>query len=347
MKAKSRKYCRNCYYPISDYSKYCSQCSQKNTDGKIPVWDFVQEFFTNLFNIDSKLFLTFFALFIPGKLTVEYFKGKHKSYASPVRLFLYSGITLFAVVISKTQDVSFGRGQEYYAKRAERVRVKQIINDNIKRFQLSYQDTANYYQSDSLAKWLRKGIGSERPSQDSISLNNVFGAKKKLRISANDFADLSVDEIAKKYELSPGFNTMVTAQQIKTMKNGKGLFHFFIGKLPVIIFAMMPFLAIILMVLYARRKNHYFVEHLVFSFHTHTFVFLVTLALVLFGQYIHGIFIALSIFGILIYFLLAMKRFYGQGFFKTFLKFSLLSFTYMFLIIVFFTLSVTISFFLF
>lgn len=347
MKTRSRKYCRNCYYPISEYAKFCSQCGQKNTDGRIPVWDFVQEFFTNLFNIDSKLFLTFFALFIPGKLTTEYFKGKHKSYASPVRLFLYSGITLFAVVIAKTQDINFGRDQDYYTRKAEQTRIKQVVKDNIKRFRLSYQDTSAYHETDSLNKWINQDIGLNRTSSDSIELDNVFGSKRRLKISNRDFVNLSVDSIARKYDFKPGFESISLSQQIKTMKDGKGLFHFFIGKLPIFIFIMMPFLALILKVLYARRKNHYFVEHLVFSFHTHTFLFITTLALVLFGKYMHGLVIALFIVSIFFYFYLAMCRFYEQHFLKTFLKAWLLFCVYSGIIVFFFATSVAISFFLF
>lgn len=346
METTNKKYCRNCNYPISDEAKYCSQCSQKNTDGKVPVWEFLKEFFTNLLDVDSKLFLTFFALFIPGKLTVEYFKGKHKSYASPVRLFLYAGITLFAVVISKTQDIHLGEGQEYYAKQAERTKIKKIVQDNIKRFQIAYQDTSQYYQSDSLNKWIRKSINSKSYTPDSIRLAQINGMSKPIKVASEDFVDLPLDTILKKYEVSPGIQSIVIGQQIKTMKDGKGLFHYFIGKLPMIIFFMMPFLALVLKLLYIRG-DRFFVEHLVFSFHLHTFAFMITLVLVLLGQYMHGLIIAAFILSIFIYQFMAMWRFYAQGFFKTLLKFYILYSIYIFLIIFAFVIAVLVTFLLF
>ena len=340
------KFCRNCNHPIGSDAKYCSQCSQKNTDGRIPVWEFLQDFFANMFNIDSKLFLTFFALFIPGKLTVEYFKGKHKSYASPVRLFLYAGITLFAIVIAKTQDVDFGVNQDYYSKKAEQVRLKKIIKDNIKRYQSEFQqDTTEYYQSDSLMRWMTKEVGSTS-GNDSINLIQFFDKTKVEKIATLDFVNLSTDSILTKYNIENSFECMVVSQQIKTLKDGKGLFHFFISKLPIMIFFMMPFLALNLKVLYARR-NFYFVEHLVFSFHYHTFAFIVTLILVLLGSYFHGLLLAAFIVSIFVYQFIAMKRFYKQSFFKTLFKFLLLNFVYMFLVIFFFVIAVGISFLLF
>ena len=339
------KHCRNCDHPISDEVKYCPNCSQKNSDGKVPVWEFLQDFFTNLLDIDSKLFLTFFALFIPGKLTVEYFKGKHKSYASPVRLFLYAGITLFAVVIAITQDVDFGGGQDYYSKRAERIRLKKVVNDNIKRYQQTFQDTSQYNQSDSLCNWINKDLGSVS-NKDSVQLGEVLGKSKVTKIATQDFSDLTVDSILAKYNVPDGFQSIMVSQQIKTMKDGRGLFHYFIAKLPIMIFFMMPFLALILKVLYARH-NFYFVEHLVFSFHYHTFAFIITLVLVLVGKYFHGLLIAAFILSIFIYQFLAMRRFYNQGFLKSFLKFSILNFTYSILIVFFFGFSVMISFLLF
>lgn len=345
---KLQKFCRNCTFPLAENAKYCSKCSQKNTDGKVPVLEFIKEFFTNFFDVDSKLFLTFFAIFIPGKLTIEYFKGKHKSYASPVRLFLYAGITLFAFVISRTQNVDFGQDKGYYKKRVEQVKAKKLVKDNIKKFQTEYQDTSLHYQSDSLKSWIIKGIGKGIPDADSVQIgtfnnDDIQGTK----IASNDFVNLTTDSLIIKYNIKGSFQRIIFSQQVKVLRDGKGLFHYFIGKLPIAIFFMMPFLAFILKVLYARKKNHYFVEHLVFSFHYHTFAFIITLVLVLFGAYFHGLLIAALIVSIFIYQLIAMKRYYRQGKFKTFLKFSILNFSYIFLVSIFFGLSVVISFILF
>jgi hypothetical protein len=48
---------------------------------------------------------TLTALCVPGKLTIEYFKGKHKSYYHPIRLYLVMSLIFFAIL--SFQDDSF------------------------------------------------------------------------------------------------------------------------------------------------------------------------------------------------------------------------------------------------
>ena len=80
--------CPNCNNVFPKDAKYCPACSQKTRSGKVTVREYLSDFFDQVFNLDSKLFKTLGALFIPGKLTKEYFLGKRKSYAPPIRLFL-------------------------------------------------------------------------------------------------------------------------------------------------------------------------------------------------------------------------------------------------------------------
>ena len=90
--------CRNCHHPISDSAKFCSDCGQKNTDGRIKIGSFFSALFSTVFNLESKFFQTMAHIFIPGKLTIEYFKGKHKRYFHPVRLFIVSALFLIAAI---------------------------------------------------------------------------------------------------------------------------------------------------------------------------------------------------------------------------------------------------------
>ena len=90
--------CRNCQAEMPEQSLYCPKCSQKNTDGKIPIWSFLKDILENVFSLGSKLLRTMGGLFIPGKLTDEFFKGKHKSFSMPSKLFLVSAVLFFAMV---------------------------------------------------------------------------------------------------------------------------------------------------------------------------------------------------------------------------------------------------------
>ena len=98
---KHHPYCLNCHYPLSEFDKNCSQCGQKPTDGKTTMHDLLHEFIHTMFHLDGKFFWTLKHLFIPGKLTLEFFKGHHKRYAHPIQLFLVVGAFAFATILSK------------------------------------------------------------------------------------------------------------------------------------------------------------------------------------------------------------------------------------------------------
>jgi Protein of unknown function (DUF3667) len=107
----------------------------------------------------------------------------------------------------------------------------------------------------------------------------------------------------------------------------------FLHTLPQVLFLTLPTFALILMILYARRKQFYYVDHGVFSIHVFCASFL--LLLVFFGfsklkdttgyNWI-GIFKTIVSIGIFFYLYKAMRNFYGQRRAKTILKFSILVF---------------------
>ncbi len=343
--ATNQRSCRNCLSSLSDDAIYCPQCSQKYTTGKIPIGDLIKEFFSDQLNIDSKLFKTIFALFNPGKLTLEYFGGKHKSYVSPLRTFLVTAIILFAIVSIKTTDsVNINNGDGNFISRAERnIAIKNLDSINQVIAGQFNNPTVNLALDSALVAFKNvENAGSDSTYLDTLlSTNN----NEKVRVSVEDIAELELDELADKYNITGIFKRTIFKQQVKTMDDGERLFKYFIGNLSLMVLLMMPFLALFLKLLYFRR-NFYYVEHLIFSFHYHAFAFLITTLLVLFGEYMSG-WIALPFVGIFIYQFVAMRKVYGQSFWKTFLKFWILNFMYVVLSFVSFIFGILISFVLF
>lgn len=112
------------------------------------------------------------------------------------------------------------------------------------------------------------------------------------------------------------------------------------------LFILLPIFTLFLKLIYIRRK-HLYVAHLIFVFHTQTVFFL--LLSIYFLLDIFQLNPQLYIFTILflIYLYLAMLRFYEQGYFKTFIKFILLNFSYSIIAIVGIMLVTLVSFALF
>ncbi|HTE18895.1 MAG TPA: hypothetical protein VK689_11025, partial [Armatimonadota bacterium] len=113
----------------------------------------------------------------------------------------------------------------------------------------------------------------------------------------------------------------------------------FVDNAPTGIFLMMPLFALILKLLYARRKRFY-VEHFVFALHVHSFAFLLlTVMMVLKWEWLNAL---LSLWFIVALYI-AMKRVYGQGWFKTLVKYLVLAQAYGLILIVGVTITIVLA----
>lgn len=105
-----------------------------------------------------------------------------------------------------------------------------------------------------------------------------------------------------------------------------------IGQVPVVMFVLLPVFALILKAVYIRRR-WYYTEHLVFALHVHAYVFVVfaaTVAVVAWsgseswaGWVGTGLLVSIPV-----YQLIALKRVYGQGWIKTFVKQTVINSVY-------------------
>jgi len=97
-----------------------------------------------------------------------------------------------------------------------------------------------------------------------------------------------------------------------------------------LMFFLMPFFALLLKMLYIRRKKYY-AHHLIFSINLHSFAFgLFSLLIVIdyiLGDQISEYFLNM-LFVLPVYMIVGMRRFYNQSYFKTILKAFLLSLFY-------------------
>ncbi len=115
---------------------------------------------------------------------------------------------------------------------------------------------------------------------------------------------------------------------------------------PKIIFLLLPFFALLLKLFYIRSQ-HLYIKHLVFTFYFHSFVFFVMLSIDLL-EFTHIAVVSdiagLFYFAIPVYLSYGLKRVYRQSRWKTLIKLSLLSVSYMtiFLFIIITALSIII-----
>lgn len=105
-----------------------------------------------------------------------------------------------------------------------------------------------------------------------------------------------------------------------------------IGNLSIAMFFLLPVYALMLAVLYWRKKRYY-IEHLVFGMHVHSFLFMiVTLMLIVsitpMGAAGQGWTQGILGLAVLAYPIIALRRFYGNGWFLTLVKAFVLGILY-------------------
>lgn len=357
---KPPRYCPNCHYPLPHYGEFCSNCSQKYTDGRVPVWEMIRDFLESILNVDSKIFRTLGALFIPGRLTIQYFKGHHKRYVPPLRLFFVMAVVHFAVLgyvgfDDLEQQVTESNERQW--KRAHMADFRDQLDSARKKVEAAYPETPVLLEAlDSLERIL----GDSR--SDSITLGyfryDADSSKltlKQVQIPTRDAIEMPLDSLAATYGGANFFNQLQVRQAAKFNRRGGNFTRFVLGKLIWMVVLMMPALALLLKLLYIRR-GHYYVEHLVFSFHYHAFAFLIFSVVFLINQTSlnqrsewldEGLLTGMAFLGVLIYLFIAMRRFYRQHWFKTFIKYSIVNFSYLFIFTVFLLLTLVASILLF
>lgn len=103
-----------------------------------------------------------------------------------------------------------------------------------------------------------------------------------------------------------------------------GFLNEFLSTVPFAIFAFLPFFTIFLWLVYIRKKFTY-TDNLVFSFHSQSLFFILLIISFLIDQIFGTTSIGWFILIFAIYLFLSMRRFYGQGWFKTTVKYLFLN----------------------
>jgi len=207
------------------------------------------------------------------------------------------------------------------------------------------------YVLDSLYRQMHK---DDRDSlQMGVDLSPVFSGEsnmdsiESILVARKDIASMTVDSIIHHYAGDRHYvSKLILRQNVRFQRDGEDFVGYLISKLIWMMLIMMPLLAMVLKLLYIRR-SYYYVEHLIFLFHTHAFFFVIaTFLLILSGSVelvpisetartsLHFDFLVkVSLAAIPVYFFLALLRVYQQSKRKTFFKFVILNVCYLVLFI--------------
>lgn len=378
--------CLNCGHSLDRSDRYCPSCSQVNSTKKLNLVDFFREFLSEILNYDSKLLKTLSALLCrPGSITRDYIAGKRLTYTNPFRFLLSLAIIYFLLLAMTTRFSQFDRAARDFGGPIGDTPFlfdRGSGNLQVDSTKLGEQRARTLAQLDSLRRFnpqLVEGLqaldtikvsgtdldpgAAQRDSLMFADPPGYFqGLQQKSRL--NSFAQrinfffkgierdtlYSFDEAVAKYGVQARFSNKMAfswAHGIdRVIKEPGRYLKSTLSKLPLVIFLFLPLFTLFIWLAYIR-KNHTYTDHLIFSFHNQALLFiLLILSLLLdlvFNLGSSGVF--LMIFGVYLY--KAMRKFYGQGRFKTVAKFFFLNTVFFILAILVLMISFTGSIFIY
>lgn len=316
---------------------YCKECGQKFTTGKIPLKTVIAEILEDVLSLESRLLRTLGQLFIPGKLTNEYFKGRHVRYTPPFRLFFVTAVVHFAVLtfgISGQLKEELGGFVEKQRTAAYRAYFKEELKKVEAEVVPIMPDTTQAQAVvDSINARIKGSSGHVSYQYYYIPSWRELGKShfKTIELSWKDLYTLTPDEIIEKKQIKGVGSKMQVKQLIRLNKEPQNFVVYLISNAIWLVLLMMPALALVLKLLYIRRGKYY-VEHLIFSFHFHAFAFLLfTLGFLLDPN--DGVGLLIAWLAVIVYLYIAMLRVYKQHWFKTLLKYVVINNAYLFIFI--------------
>ena len=276
--------CPNCGQARS--GPFCAHCGQndRNYARSLPLM--LGEFVRETFELDSRFLRTVKTMVLrPGELSAEFSRNRRASYSSPVRFYLFVSLVFF-FVLSVTTDLR-PPSEQWPEAEIELQRVSE--GADVERLKSVLEEEDGRKIDDILA----------HPGRPYLKIL-VYEAAKALGEAGDDFALDRVDRF-------------VAGQVIDVMHQPLVAVDRLADNLPIAMFVTLPAYAGLLALFYFRKRRYY-VEHLVFSVHVHTVAFAVfTVRMLVPG----GGFLTLVM---LVYYYLALKRYYGDGVVLTALK---------------------------
>ena len=313
--------CRNCGTRFSGH--YCPECGQSVKEVDQPFSIIFYDFLGNVFAFDTRFWKTLLNLIIrPGFLTKEFFAGHRVRYASPIRFFIFASFVLFLLL-------------QIYTNRGLNTILDHSVNTGYGA--LLGVDSASVLVVDSVTTDLEKEVDPEtfqfllKPdSTENIFANIDFNALQQapdLRSALNNLAlqfekQLETEENSEKRSRLISFIRLCRSPEQFLARGLKYMSWAF--------FLLLPVFALILWLFYFRQ-NKYYIRHLIFSIHVHSFIFIVFILLTLIYMIFEGnpgLLSLMLVFTIPVYLLLALKKFYSQGIGKLILKFAGISVIY-------------------
>jgi len=266
--------CLNCGTILE--GKFCHNCGQENLEIKESFGHMMNHAISDYFHFDHQFFHTLKPLlFKPGFLTNEYMAGRRVQYLHPVKMYIFISIVYFLVLFQQkngivqvnetpgskqelTEAVNAINRETYLSQQSKDKAIKAVYNDAgyISRNGQWVQDTSKKGREKA-----RENAHLVNPTTEDTTYAQYLANQQKLPEAKRDgWFDRYYNK--KAYALNQQHINVKDIVE-DSMKHN----------LSKMMFLMLPFFALLLLITFYRNKKFY-VEHLIYSFHLHCFVFL-------------------------------------------------------------------------
>jgi len=317
--------CLNCGTILE--GKFCHNCGQENLEMKESFGHMMNHAISDYFHFDHQFFSTLKPLFTkPGFLTKEYMAGRRANYLHPVKMYIFISLVYFVVLFQTGSNLVHANVDSSIPKTTQAAidsiakdpeipaNVKKALIDKLKKngtiigtAKINGKTVKITDNKDTVNKYFLSPISSD-------------STYKAYLTSQQKLPPTQRDGIIKRY-----YNEKAFSYRAKYGDRTKDvIIEEFQHNIPKMMFLLLPFCALVLMVAFRNNKKYY-VEHLIYSFHLHCFIFLFLVAIMLLqwiipSDTIDGILGFLAFLTIVWYIYRSLRVVYGRSRWRTISK---------------------------
>lgn len=328
--------CLNCGTELK--GPFCYFCGQPDRNFMRFFPALLRDLMEDLLDLDSRFMRTLKPLLLqPGRLTRDYMNGRRFRYAPPMRLYIFSSIVFFLLAAFLSSDAIQINGVEnnegvIVLSDGPSEKDLEVLEESLNNLPPGVKE---HIDVDKVIAESDTG-DSDEPFFDTkdISFNDEPWDRETNPVDIKWLPDWINARINNEIEESPQ-----KAEQIN--ENPNLIIDKVFDILPATMFVLLPMVALIFKFWYLFAKRYY-VEHLIFSLHNHSFLF-VSLTLILLANVadtlltnqghmatasgVQWLIIAISIW-IPLYLLISLRVVFQQGWMLTIGKFIVVGLSY-------------------
>ena len=312
--------CENCGTPL--HGHWCARCGQAAVDYRRSFRHVIGDALESFLSWDSKIFASLTWLIVrPWHLTNEFVRGHRVRYLHPLRIYLLASISFFFVVNYWAKSIHM----QPPSKRQLTAEQKAKIVDELKDKDIPAEVRNKVEQA------LKEPSPSPQPSAAASPASPTEDATEspapETKAEEGGPQILKFDTPAN----TPFEKWLEARAKEKLGEKGTKAELFvktLISNLPYMVLCCIPLFALVLKLLYIRHRIFY-IDHLVYALHIHSFAYIGLISILLLTIGIQrvasgalaGWLIALLWVAFSVQIFLSIRAVYRQGWFKTIIKF--------------------------